>query len=130
MNPILCLDFDGVCHSYTSGWKGADVIPDPAVEGLFPFLMEAVGPFQVHIFSSRTHQEGGVEAMKKWFQDEFDIWKSCQDVSGLEIYNICESLHFPDHKPSAKVSIDDRAITFKGFWPVVGDLLEFKPWNK
>ena len=27
--PILCLDFDGVVHSYTSGWKGADVIPDP-----------------------------------------------------------------------------------------------------
>lgn len=32
--PILCLDFDGVCHSYTSGWKGAAVIPDPAVPGL------------------------------------------------------------------------------------------------
>jgi hypothetical protein len=25
--PILCLDFDGVLHSYSSGWKGADVIP-------------------------------------------------------------------------------------------------------
>ena len=57
--PILCLDFDGVCHSYVSGWKGADIISDPPVEGLFEFLREAGKHFSIHIYSSRSHQEGG-----------------------------------------------------------------------
>ena len=37
MKTIL-LDFDGVIHSYTSGWKGAGVIPDPPVPGAIDFL--------------------------------------------------------------------------------------------
>src|SRR5882672_3079773 len=36
--PILCLDFDGVLHSYSSGWKGADVIPDAPTPGMAAFL--------------------------------------------------------------------------------------------
>ena len=48
--PILCLDFDGVLHSYTSGWLGADVIPDPPVPGYAQFLLRAVEVFEVHTF--------------------------------------------------------------------------------
>src|ERR1700743_3429981 len=54
--PILCLDFDGVIHSYASGWKGADVIPDPPVAGAIEFIREALKHFRVAIFSSRTNQ--------------------------------------------------------------------------
>ena len=36
--PTLCVDFDGVIHSYISGWKGADVIPDPPVPGAIEAL--------------------------------------------------------------------------------------------
>ena len=32
--PTVSFDFDGVIHSYRSGWKGAAVIPDPPVEGI------------------------------------------------------------------------------------------------
>ena len=63
MKPILCLDFDGVIHSYTSGWKGADVVSDPPVPGAIAFLREAVKFFRVAIFSSRSNQPGGIEAM-------------------------------------------------------------------
>jgi len=62
--PILCLDFDGVCHSYTSGWRGAAVIPDPPVDGLWDFLFTAMAVFEVHIFSSRSNQSGGITAMQ------------------------------------------------------------------
>ena len=66
--PILCLDFDGVVHSYESGWKGAAVIPDPPVPGAIDFIRNAVEEFRVAIFSSRSNQPGGLDAMKYWLR--------------------------------------------------------------
>ena len=40
MKKTVVFDFDGVIHSYTSGWKGATVIPDPPVEGIGDALKE------------------------------------------------------------------------------------------
>jgi len=112
--PILCLDFDGVIHSYTSGWKGADVIPDPPVEGAAAFIDRALNHFRVCIFSSRSNQPGGLKAMQdwvlKWMPNEFVEW--------------------PTEKPAAFLTIDDRALTFDGTWPRIEDLKAFQPWNK
>ena len=114
--PILCLDFDGVCHSYTSGWKGAAVIPDPPVPGLATFLEDALEHFEVDIFSSRSHQAGGIAAMREWFHTH-------------HMAVICGQLKFPTEKPPAFVSLDDRVLTFTGVWPSIESLREFKPWN-
>ena|SRR3990167_9263160 len=123
--PIICLDFDGVCHSYTSGWKGATVIPDPAVPGLFEFL-EAVAPhFDIQVFSTRSHEPGGPEAMLAWFYQERRKWR-VQGGQGSEVI----SISFPKEKPPAFITLDDRAITFTGEWPSVDFLKSFKPWNK
>jgi hypothetical protein len=73
--PILCLDFDGVIHSYSSGWKGADTIPDPPVAGAIQFLREAVEHFRVAIFSSRSNQVGGIQAMRQWL--DLHVMQQC-----------------------------------------------------
>lgn len=58
--PILCLDFDGVIHSYTSGWKGADVIPDPVVPGFFEKAEEYAQHFKLVIFSFMAENTDGI----------------------------------------------------------------------
>jgi|SRR6516225_4221497 len=124
--PILCLDFDGVCHSYDSGWKGATNIPDEYVPGLFEFLEEVTKYFDVQVFSTRSHQEGGVEAMLAWFYDQRKLWRSRGGQSSFDPLTIS----FPTEKPPALVSLDDRCLLFTGAWPKAEELLAFKPWNK
>ena len=34
MKQTVVFDFDGVIHSYKSGWRGASIIPDPPVPGI------------------------------------------------------------------------------------------------
>jgi hypothetical protein len=131
--PILCLDFDGVIHSYTSGWKGADIIPDPPVPRTFEFIVTAQESFRVAIFSSRSNQPGGREAMQKWFEDWFREWTSENpDRWPSEGWRqkALDEIEWPTEKPAAFLTIDDRAITFNGKWPDPTLLLHFKPWNK
>lgn len=113
--PILCLDFDGVLHSYSSGWQGADVILDPPVDSAQEFVRQASKPFHVVVFSSRSNQPGGIDAMRTWCAKH-----------GFPV----DKMTFATEKPPATVSIDDRAITFTGKWPSVSDLMAFTPWNK
>lgn len=123
--PILCLDFDGVIHSYMSRWQGADVIPDEPVDGAIAFMLKALDKFDVVIFSSRSNQSGGIAAMKKWLKGHAgNAWYESPVGPGIE------DVRFVTEKPPALVTIDDRAITFTGAWPDVADLIAFRPWNK
>lgn len=118
--PILCLDFDGVIHSYTSGWKGAEIIPDPPVPGAIDFIREALKHFRVAVFSSRSNQPGGLEAMQEYIFIH----------SEMGFKDPIEGIEWPTEKPAAFLTIDDRAITFTGEWPDLETLRSFKPWNK
>lgn len=130
IKPILCLDFDGVLHSYTSGWQGTEVIPDPPVDGLFEFLWEAIKVFDVQIYSSRSNSDGGIRAMRTWLAINIDkYWNTHPDMPEPRV-ELINQIKFPTHKPAAFIGLDDRVLTFTGEFPSIESLQNFQPWNK
>lgn len=138
--PILCLDFDGVMHSYTSKWLGPTLIPDPPVRGLFEFLCQASEAFEIHVFSSRSSAEGGIAAMLNWlmYWANIEVAENASEADGTDryeelqttLYNVIADIVWDTTKPPAMLTIDDRALTFTGVWPEIETLRNFKPWNK
>lgn len=125
--PIICLDFDGVIHSYTSGWKGARTIPDPPVEGAIPFIARLLeAGYNVAIYSTRSNHLGGVRAMRTWLKHHAGSMWYDDPAGGYGL----ERVQFSRQKPPALLTIDDRAITFTGTWPSLETIRAFVPWNK
>lgn len=129
----ICIDFDGVLHSYTSGWQGARVISDPPVDGAIEWLLALVGAvpdnlcamspepkYNVCVYSSRSSRFGGRRAMKKW------LIKHGVDKG----YFTDKLIRFPLFKPTAWLTIDDRAICFIGAFPSDKELDNFKTWQQ
>jgi len=115
MGKMICLDFDGVLHSYLSGWKGDATIPDPPTDGAVDWCNEMIQKYYLVVFSSRAATTDGVNAIRRWL----DKW----GFPEMEITN---------EKPLAFLTIDDRALTFTGSWADfhLTELESFKPWNK
>jgi hypothetical protein len=106
----VCLDFDGVIHSYRSGWCGSDVIPDPPIHGTREAVARLRKTYRVVIHSSRCHTPEGRDAIAHWLAKH-----------GIEVDDVCE------HKPPALMYVDDRAIPFRGDWDqALGDIHQFR----
>ncbi len=121
MRKVLCIDFDGVVHSYVSGWQGPGVIPDPPVEGAFDAIREYMKEYDVCILSVRNGYPEGIAAMKKWFVKYG--WPA--DIVGNP-----KGIDFALRKPDkTHLIIDDRAFRFEGKWPALKEVDDFRPWN-
>ena len=108
------LDFDGVVHSYKSGWKGADIIPDPPVKEVKWAIdqLRRVAGYKVIIWSTRCKTRRGRKAIEKWLAK----W-------GIKVDGIVS------YKPVCSCYVDDRAITFNGDWTKTYlDILTFKSY--
>ena len=115
---VIAVDFDGVLHSFTSGWDGTQKILDPPNDGAIAWLQTVLedGRFEVYIHSCRCWTPEGKAAMYGWLAK-----------NGIK-QKLLEEIILADRKPHARVFIDDRVIQFVGRWPTLNDLVTFKPW--
>jgi len=125
--PILCLDFDGVIHSYTSGWTDYATIRDPVVPGFFEWAEQAAKHFKLVIYSSRSKHADAITAMQFWLYEQRKLWR---EAGGMPETDEPLSFEYASEKPAAFLTLDDRAIQFDGTWPDVEAMRDFKPWNK
>lgn len=109
----VVFDFDGVIHSYTSGWKGVEVIPDPPVPGIAEAIkgLREAG-YEVVVVSTRCKYGSGLVAISQYL-----------DAHGIVVDDIVAK------KPPAICYIDDRAICFDGHPETLIDkVMGFKSW--
>lgn len=95
----VCLDFDGVLHSYNSPFTAVDDIPDPPIHGAREAVSLLRKQFRVVVYSSRCRTAEGRTAITNWLAKH-----------RIEVDEVCE------HKPPAMAYVDDRAVPFTGNW--------------
>ncbi len=112
--PTVAFDFDGVIHSYKSGWKGEAEVPDPPVPGIREAIAHIrLAGYRVIVVSSRCRSEEGRLAVAKWLQE-----------------NDIQVDYITGDKAPAVCYIDDRAICFDGNpGALLEKIINFKPWN-
>lgn len=102
MQRALCIDFDGVLHSYTSGWQGHDVVADSPVAGAREACqrLHDVG-WKLYVLSSRSKLE------------PVQAWLAKHNFPPMTLTRV---------KPIAIAYIDDRAVRFDGDWDALRKL--------
>lgn len=115
MKKTVVFDFDGVIHSYTSGWKGITEISDPPVDGIREVIIELrKRDYEVVIVSTRCSEIKGIVAIENYLKK-----------NDIVVDKICSE------KPPAIVYVDDRAINFDGkIYGLLDKICNFKSWTE
>ena len=115
----IAIDFDGVLHSFQSGWQGHRKISDPPVDGAILWLKMLIYSNEVipSVYSARNYKLLGSWRIKRWLRKY-----------GLTPWEI-KQLKFWKQKPIADFILDDRCVKFEGIFPSICEIVNFKPWH-
>lgn len=113
----VCLDFDGVLHSYDSGWNGhaPTDLPTPGAQQFVRDLL--LQGFEVVVQSTRATDHLGLQGIEMWMAEhEFP------------------AVPVVAEKPKAVLYVDDRGLRFEGDFREVlrwiDEHPDLEPWNR
>jgi len=139
----IAIDFDGVLHSYTSGWTG-QVPYDPPVDGAQQAMAKLLEQdHKLVVFTCRINATEKDDlnswqvhnVLRQWFRANgfpSEFWDD--DKHGSAVFTTSDLVEITGTKPHADIYIDDRGMRFEGHWnDVLHDLqveTETTPWHK
>ena len=111
----ICVDFDGVIAEFGNEREG-DLV-EGVVDGLARLI---VAGWYIDVFSGRSATIPG----RRYLREYFKVY-----LSALERYIESGRIIFPDNKPVAKIYLDDRGMTFRGWNTITPELCDgFRAW--
>lgn len=109
------VDFDGVLHGYSKGWKDGSIY-DPPVPGALDGLRRLMDQYAVFIFTARAPQQ-----VIPWLEGHgFDC---AHDDQRLRFWNERGRLLVTQRKLPARAYLDDRAVPFTTWETALDELL-------
>ena len=111
----ICLDFDGVIAEYGNEKQGHPVFG--AITGMDNLIKAG---WWIDVYSGRSVTPEGIESLRDWFRE-----------NALPLKTACDNgtISFPDHKPTAKIYVDDRGWHFTGWSSLTPEACEaFRAW--
>lgn len=114
----ICIDFDGVLHDYSKGYRGLDVFGEPVKEAPHAVQHLKKEGWKIIIFTARPVTQG----MRNWLRTNkipFDFINENPD-----------QMDKASPKPYADIYLDDRAVQFNGNWQQsLLDIANYKNWQ-
>lgn len=116
----ICIDFDGVLHDYSEGYKGKDVFGDmiPNADKATQLLKKKGWTIIIYTTRPKTAK------LEKWLKDK-----------GIAYDYINENPNQPEDSKGGKliadIYLDDRGMQFRGDWSewLMEEIASFQPWQ-
>lgn len=123
----IAVDFDGVIHAYSKGWRDGSIYDELMKDSLWG-LSVLMANYPVFIFTARNPRQ-----VASWIEKESNYIIECTTSMPREWYgrkkrfwNLRGFLLVTDRKLPASVYIDDRAYRFENWEKTIQDNLRSK----
>lgn len=131
MPKTIAIDFDGVIHKYSQGYKDGSIYDEP-IDGAFETIKTLMeNGYSVYILSTRSPRQ-----IKRWLDKQLWFWDSFapDDKHYLfgydsriipfwkKFWNKEKVLGITNRKLPAVVYIDDRALKFESWNKIIKEI--------